>query len=134
MNPIKGITTKFKISLRFNPDYTYKNQKVFDNKIYHIMTGYKVLSYKNKCYIKLLPINKKLTFGIDNNHYEITYDEILRMNKKILTNKLSIYLNALKLNNSFIDLIMFMIIHDKEFCDNVINKDVIKEYKNGNYL
>jgi hypothetical protein len=126
--------SKFKITLRFNPNYTYSLNHIFDYNIFKIMTGYKILNYKKKCYIKILPIYKKLSYGIGNVQNNLTYEEIREMGKDNLKIKLLKCMKYLYLDDSFIDLIMFMIKHDNEFITNVLDKRVVYEYLEGKYL
>lgn len=122
---------------RFNPNYLIDN---LGEMLYPIslklLTGYKATifskDFNKRAYIKLDHIDKSVEYcdyekGIVKS---LSYKDIMIVDRNYLINELSSICDKLKIDvNEIVDDIIFMIDVNNEFMEEIMDKDVLNEYK-----
>lgn len=99
---------------------------------FEILDGYRIINYKTehtlRSYIKLMVIDKYLECFDETGKIILTYNELEKLSRNELIIILTTYTNKLNIDiNELIDIIYFMINHQNEFDNLVINKKIFKE-------
>ena len=122
---------------RFNPNYLIDNlgEMLYPVSL-KLLTGYKATifskDFNKKAYIKLNHIDNSIEYC----DYEegmvksLCYKNIMKVDRNFLINELSSICDKLKIDvNEIVDDILFMIDVNNEFMKEIMDKDVLNEYK-----